>query len=30
MYISPGIGTSSLPVRSVTPEVPVLVLRASP
>ena len=30
MYISPGIGTSSLPVRNVTPEVPVLVLRASP
>jgi len=29
MYVSPGIGTSTLPLRTVTPEVPVLVLSAA-
>lgn len=27
LYVSPGVGTSTLPLRTVTPEVPVLVLR---
>jgi predicted MPP superfamily phosphohydrolase len=28
MYVSPGVGTSSLPLRTVRPRVPVLVLHA--
>ncbi len=30
LYVSPGIGTSTLPLRSVTPEVPVLVVAPAP